>query len=32
MGLKRYKPVTAGLRHRVANDFSEITHVGLRKV
>jgi large subunit ribosomal protein L2 len=25
MGLKRYKPITAGLRHKVSSDFSEIT-------
>lgn len=25
MGLKRYKPITAGLRHKVSFDFSEIT-------
>ncbi len=25
MGLKRYKPITPGLRHKVSSDFSEIT-------
>ncbi len=25
MGIKRYKPITPGLRHRVSSDFAEIT-------
>ncbi|MBI3099285.1 MAG: 50S ribosomal protein L2 [Planctomycetes bacterium] len=31
MGVRQYRPITAGSRHRSVSDFAEITHVGPQK-